>query len=215
MDNTFVRALVLVVPSSALILIAGGGLDFLRRPVGAIYLALWALWWLALALGRPRGVRSAYNRRQRVVVGLGVVALVLLVVGPPWEYTHFDGPIPRDGPLAWLGLFLFGAGIALQTAALWTLHGLYTSRLGIQTTHRLVTHGVYRVVRHPGYLSNIMSMTGIGLALSSLVGLALAILVVPLILWRIAREEEMLITEFGDAYRAYMQRTRRLVPLVY
>ncbi len=215
MDNTFVRVVVLVIPSTVLIVVAGGGEAFLRRPVGAVYLALWTLWWLANALGRPRGVRSRHNRRQRVVVAVGVVALVLLVAGSPWEYTHFDGPIPRDGPLAWAGLLLFASGIALQSAAMWTLHGVYTSRLGIQPGHRVVTHGPYCLVRHPGYLSNMMSMTGIGLALSSLIGLALAVLVIPLILWRIAREEEMLVAEFGDEYRAYRRRTRRLVPLVY
>jgi protein-S-isoprenylcysteine O-methyltransferase Ste14 len=199
-----------------LIVVAGGGTAFVRRPVGAAYLILWVAWWLLILIGRQSGVPSAYDRSQRSILALGIVALVGLVVVPPWEYARFAGPIPRDGPLAWLGLGLFAAGIVLQAAAFWVLRGMYTSRLGVQPGHRLITNGPYRLVRHPGYLSNLLCMAAIGLALSSLVGLGLTLLVVPLIVLRIGREEEMLAVEFGQAYERYRQRTRgRLIPCLF
>jgi protein-S-isoprenylcysteine O-methyltransferase Ste14 len=198
------------------IVLAGGGWSFLRRPVGVVYLALWIAWWLLIAAGRQRGAPSAYDRSQRLIYALGVAALASLVILPPWEYAHFTGPIPRDGPLAWAGLALFGAGIGLQAAAFRALRGLYTSRLGMQPGHRLVTSGPYRLVRHPGYLSNLACLAGIGLALSSLAGLGLTLLVVPLIVRRIEGEEEMLAAEFGEEYERYRQRTRwRLLPPVF
>ena len=199
-----------------LIVVAGGGTAFVRRPVGAAYLILWVAWWLLILIGRQSGVPSAYDRSQRSILTLGIVALVGLVVVPPWEYARFAGPISRDGPLAWLGLGLFAAGIVLQAAAFWVLRGMYTSRLGVQPGHRLITNGPYRLVRHPGYLSNLLCMAAIGLALSSLVGLGLTLLVVPLIVLRIGREEEMLAVEFGQAYERYRQRTRgRLIPCIF
>jgi len=172
---------VFVAACCVLIVAAGGGAGFLRRPIGVLYLALWIAWWALILAGRPRGVPSAYRRRQRPILVLGIVALMGLVVGPPYEYAHFSGPIPRDGLLAWLGLGLFVTGIALQAAAFWALRGLYTSRLGTQPGPRLVTHGPYRLVRHPGYLSNLFCLAGIGFALSSLVGLGLTLFVVLLI----------------------------------
>lgn len=199
-----------------LIVLAGGGRAFLRRPVGVAYLVLWIGWWLLIAVGRQRGAPSAYDRSQRVILALGVVALAGLVLGPPWEYARLSGPIPRDGLWAWLGLALFAAGIGLQAAAFWALRGFYTSRLGIQPQHRLVTSGPYRLVRHPGYLSNLLCLAGIGLALSSLIGLGLTLFVVPLIVRRIAREEEMLVAELGEGYEGYRQRTRwRLIPYLF
>jgi len=199
-----------------LIVLAGGGRAFLRRPVGAAYLVLWIGWWLLIAVGRQRGAPSAYDRSQRVILALGVVALAGLVLGPPWEYARLSGPIPQDGLWAWLGLALFAAGIGLQAAAFWALRGFYTSRLGIQPQHRLVTSGPYRLVRHPGYLSNLLCLAGIGLALSSLIGLGLTLFVVPLIVRRIAREEEMLVAELGEGYEGYRQRTRwRLIPYLF
>jgi protein-S-isoprenylcysteine O-methyltransferase Ste14 len=200
----------------ALIVTAGGGIAFVQRPVGVVYLVLWAAWWLLIAVGRQRGTPSTYERSQRTIVALGVLVLLGFVIAPPWEYAHLAGPLPRDGPLAWVGLMTFAGGIVLQAAAFWALRGLYTSRLGIQPGHRLVTGGPYRLVRHPGYLSNLLCLLGIGLSLSSLIGLGLALLTVPLVVLRIGREEEMLLNELGQAYQSYVERTRwRLIPYLY
>lgn len=217
MSKLLIGRFVFIAASSVIVVMAGGGVAFIHRSVGMIYLALWVVWWLVTALGRQRGVPSAYDQKQgAIVMALSVLIVPVLIVVPPWEYAHFAGPIPRDGPLAWAGLTLFVGGIALQAAAMWALRGMYTVRLGMQPSHRLVTSGSYRLVRHPGYLSYIASMTGIGLALSSLFGLGLAILVAPFILWRIQQEEEMLVTEFGEEYQTYQRQTKwRLIPRVY
>jgi protein-S-isoprenylcysteine O-methyltransferase Ste14 len=215
-DRRLVGLLFFVLVCCVVIVIAGGGWTFVQRPVGAVYLALWSGWWLLIAVGRQRGVASAYNRSQRLIYTLGIVALVGLVVVPPWEYAHCPGPIPRDGPLAWIGLALFAVGIVLQAATFRVLRGLYTSRLGIQPGHRLVTVGPYGLVRHPGYLSNLLCLAGIGLALSSLVGLGLTLFVVPLIVRRIEGEEKMLVAEFGQEYERYRQQVQwRLIPYVF
>jgi protein-S-isoprenylcysteine O-methyltransferase Ste14 len=137
---------------------------------------LWVVRGLVTALGRGRGVASTYDKSQRVFAALGGPIMIALIVVAPWEYARFAGPIPRDGPLAWVGLALFAAGDLLQAASMRALHGLYTSRLGVQPGHRLVTSGPYRFVRHPGYLGAIPYLTGMGLALSSLITISLSIL---------------------------------------
>jgi len=212
---TLIGRLVSTAAFSAIVVVAGGGVAFIQRPVGALYLVFWILWCLVTALGRQRGVLSAYDKSQRSFAALGGPIFLGLIVVAPWEYSNFAGPIPRDGPLAWVGLALLALGVVLQAAAMWALHGLYTYRLGVQPRHRLVVSGLYRFVRHPGYSGSILSMTGIGLALSSLIALGLEILFVPLLLRRIEREEEMLLAEFGEEYRTYMRTTKRLIPLVY
>ncbi len=200
--------------TSVIVVLAGGGLAFLLRPVGTGYVVLWITYWVMQA-GRRRGQASSYDRKQRIVYVSGVIVIPALVVVVPWEYAHFTGPIPRDGPVSWVGLALFALGIIVLAAAMRTLGKLYTSYLGIQPGHRLVTSGPYRYVLHPGYLGEVLSMFGIGLSLSSVVGLALALLSLLLVLKRIKPEEEMLTAEFGDEYRKYMGRTKRLVPFIY
>jgi len=201
--------------SLVVIVLAGGGIDFLRQPVGVSYTLLWAAWGTVTALGRERGVPSSYDRKQRGFMALGFAIAPILFAGPPFEYAHLAGPIPRDGALAWFGLALFGVGVAVQTLAMWALHGLYTVRLGMQPGHQLVKTGPYRLVRHPGYLGYFICMIGIGLSLGSLIAFALTVYMMPLILWRMGREEEMLLAEFGDEYRTYMRQTKRMIPLIY
>lgn len=200
--------------SSVIIVIVGGGLTFITRPVGSAYLFLWITYW-AVQASRQRGQPSEYDRRQRLVYLAGIVYVPTLIIIPPWEYVTFSEPIPRDGPLAWFGLALFTLGIILLAFAMKVLGGLYTSHLGIQPMHHLVTNGPYKFVRHPGYLGEIMSMFGVGISLGSIVGIGLAIISVFLVLKRLRHEEEMLMTELGNEYQNYAKRTKRLIPFIY
>jgi protein-S-isoprenylcysteine O-methyltransferase Ste14/GNAT superfamily N-acetyltransferase len=74
----------------------------------------------------------------------------------------------------------------------------------------LVTDGIYRYTRNPMYLAQALLLLGIGIAL----GDGLGLLLVPCFMFYMTRfqimpEEQILEMLFGDAYRNYMQRTRR------
>ncbi len=201
--------------SVGLILLAGG-LEFVMRPVGLAFVVIWLALAAATAALRLPGKRSVYDRRQVVARAvLGVVGFLGLLAVGPWEYTHLSGPLPRDGVLAWIGIALFAAGTFLYAWAMWSLHGQFTIRLSVKPGDRLVTTGPYRFVRHPGYSGFVLALPGMTLALGSLAILALTVLLVAWIVTRIRDEEAMLVAEFGDAYRAYQTRTKRLIPFLY
>lgn len=114
--------------------------------------------------------------------------------------------------LRWVG-FVFG----LVSILFWTwtqviLGSEWSPQLQLRAEHRLITYGPYAHIRHPMY-SGIMGF-GVGLALVSAnwVTVALVALVVVGLVLRIPREEQMLIEEFGQTYRDYMQRTGSLLP---
>ncbi len=193
-----------------------GGIEFALRPVGLAYLVLWTVLALATAVYRRPGAPSKYDRSQiawRTV--LGILGFVVILVAGPWEYTHLSGPIPRDGLVAWAGIALFGVGIAINIWAMATLRAMYTVRLDIQEGHRLVTSGPYRLVRHPGYLGFVLALPGMGLALGSLAFLAFTAAILAWLVSRMRKEEAMLLEKFGDEYRAYQRRTKRLIPMIY
>ena len=81
--------------SAVIIAMSGGGVAFVRRPVGAAFLALWVAYWLVQA-NRQRGESSEFHRKQRIAYLAGVVYIPVLLVVPSWEYVNLSGPIPRD-----------------------------------------------------------------------------------------------------------------------
>ena len=201
--------------TSLVIVYVGGGLAFIRKPIPMIYLLFWVMWWAITMAGRQQGTTTKYHRQSLVVLVSSILSFPALALAPEWEYVTFSGPLPRDSWPSWIGLFLFAVGIALQAWSMWQLRGYFTVRLGVQLQQKLVTSGPYSIVRHPGYFSYLLSIIGIGLALSSLITLGLAVLVVIFLVWRIETEEQMLIEAFGDSYLEYRKRTKCLVPLIY
>ncbi len=89
----------------------------------------------------------------------------------------------------------------------------WSPSLELREGHELVTEGVYRSVRHPMYAS--MWLWGVAQALllqNWIAGWASLVMFMPLYLLRVPREERMMLDEFGEEYRAYMDRTGRVIP---
>lgn len=116
-------------------------------------------------------------------------------------------------PMVVGGLLIF-AGSAL---ARWTIQTFRSWRLRAELTehHVLETGGPYRYLRHPIYMA--MNLLALGTAVwipNVWTALGLVVTVVGSDL-RARAEEGLLVTAFGDEYRAYMARVRRFVPGVY
>jgi protein-S-isoprenylcysteine O-methyltransferase len=115
-----------------------------------------------------------------------------------------------------VGLGLFAVGIVFRWYSIWVLGRYFTVNVAIATDHKLVESGPYRYLRHPSYTGALLAFLGLGLCMGNAVSLAL--MVIPIFLAfrrRMEVEEAALLGAFGDSYRAYMQRTKRLVPFVY
>lgn len=85
--------------------------------------------------------------------------------------------------------------------------------LGLRDGHELVTHGVYRSIRHPMYASIWLWAFAQGLLLENwLVGWSVVPAAAAMYFLRTPREERLMRERFNGAYREYMQQTKRLVP---
>jgi protein-S-isoprenylcysteine O-methyltransferase Ste14 len=115
--------------------------------------------------------------------------------------------------LTGLGLTVLGGGIMFRSVL--DLGRQYSAEVTIQEGHRLVTHGLYRVIRHPRYLGLIVLVLGSALVYRAWVGIAASVVLVPALLWRIRDEEAMLEREFGAEWEAYCKRTKRLLPRIW
>lgn len=158
------------------------------------------------------GVREDRGNRW-IIAAAGLIGLLSAYLP---AYTDRIGFWTIDGEaVRWIGVVLFALGGALR---LWPVHVLgnrFSGLVAIQPGHKLVTDGVYSVIRHPSYLGMLVNALGWSLAFRSGVGVLLtALLIVPLVA-RMNAEEKLLRSEFGGEYDVYRARTSRLIPGLY
>jgi len=143
---------------------------------------------------------------------LGVFFFFLLIfysVYPAWmDLLHVDIPLW----LRWCGTFVALAGYIFWTIAQELLSRQWSPQLQIQKDHELIMTGPYHFIRHPIYSGMILWSIGLGVFTANSMFILLAILTIVWTLLRIPREEKMMIAQFGDAYRQYMQKTGRILP---
>lgn len=86
--------------------------------------------------------------------------------------------------------------------------------LFFEKTTVLVTHGVYRYIRHPMYSSLIFLDWGLFFKKVSLLAATLALVACIFLVMASLAEETENIRYFGKQYRDYMKRTKRFVPFL-
>jgi protein-S-isoprenylcysteine O-methyltransferase Ste14 len=158
------------------------------------------------------GVREDRSNRW-VVAALGVLGLIdayLPAYTDRVDFLTFGGEGVR-----WLGVLLYMAGGVLRLAPVFVLGRRFSGLVAIQPEHRLMTSGLYGIIRHPSYLGLFVLTLGWGLAFRSGIGVIIAVLMLVVLLARIKAEERLLSETFGAEYDAYRARTWRLVPYVY
>lgn len=134
----------------------------------------------------------------------------------PLEYIYLDPMLPRTSWMQILGLALLLPGMALR---LWTrraIKGMYSGHVQVVDDHTLVTTGPYRYIRHPGYAGLVLLCLGIAAGYSSLIGLgAIPLLLMPGLAYRMRVEDDLLEAHFGEDFRLYARRVRKLIPGIW
>jgi protein-S-isoprenylcysteine O-methyltransferase Ste14 len=113
----------------------------------------------------------------------------------------------------WVGVAIFAGALGLFWRAYADLGRNWSPTLQVKEEHTLVTHGVYRTIRHPVYAA--MWLWGIAQPLllqNWIAGFSQLVTFLPLYVRRIPLEERMMVENFGDGYREYMARTGRVIP---
>ena len=111
------------------------------------------------------------------------------------------------------GMVLYGLSVGLRLAAIRALGRYWSLHIEIRQQQPLINTGPYRWVRHPAYAAFLLEMVGVPLAGNAWWALAGTLGVyLPLLAWRIRREEAALVAKFGEAYRVFQRETGQLVP---
>ena len=136
------------------------------------------------------------------------------VLAPPrlleWDWWPVGQGVSNF--LAWFAVVLFGTGLGLFWYSHRTIGSYWSIRIEIKQEHQLVTHGPYGHVRHPLYTALFLGYLGTLLALQSwTLTVWFPVFIFSYVLF--AKEEENIMERgFGEAYRAYRERTGMFLP---
>jgi protein-S-isoprenylcysteine O-methyltransferase len=174
--------------------------------------------WLVLEVALRKGDEARSWRggdADRSSTRLVVVAYIVAFLGPFLLDTSGVGVTHTGSVLAWIGVSVGVAGLAIRVWSMRVLGRDYTRSLRTRESQSVIERGPYRLVRHPGYVGSILVWVGSRLAVNWLVAAATALALLLVYAYRISAEEQMLVGHFGDAYQSYRARTWRLVPFVW
>jgi protein-S-isoprenylcysteine O-methyltransferase Ste14 len=115
-----------------------------------------------------------------------------------------------------LGCILVLTGLIIRVASILTLKKHFTYSVAKIENHELIETGLYKNIRHPGYLGQLIIFLGISTCLSN--WLAVMFMIIPVLIGylnRIKVEERFMVEQMGQSYLAYQKRTKKLIPLIY
>lgn len=163
------------------------------------------------ARGRWRG---GIKKQELVIVTLYSIAALMLLIVAGLDFRYKWSLVPQE--LKLLGIASVFISMAI---AYWTMYvNAYLAVLvKVDKKHgqRVITTGPYRHVRHPLYVSLIISLLGMPLILGSYIALIPGVFAIFFLSVRVVFEEQTLMKEL-KGYRQYMKKTKyRLVPGVW
>jgi protein-S-isoprenylcysteine O-methyltransferase Ste14 len=115
-----------------------------------------------------------------------------------------------------IGSVIALTGLIIRVASILQLKRQFTYTVTKIENHELVETGLYKTIRHPGYLGQIIIFLGTSVCLSN--WLSILLMIIPVLagyLNRINIEEKFMAEQMGQKYVDYRKRTKRLIPLVY
>jgi len=115
-----------------------------------------------------------------------------------------------------IGMTLFVIGLMIRIHSLLTLKQYFTYSVAKVENHKIIETGLYKFIRHPGYLGQLIIFIGISTSISN--WLSIPAMMIPITLgylYRINIEERFMLEQLGEDYLIYQKRTKRIIPMIY
>jgi protein-S-isoprenylcysteine O-methyltransferase Ste14 len=131
------------------------------------------------------------------------------LINPNWMVWSKIG-LPDS--VRWIGVVV---GFLCVSGIYWLFTSIGSGITPVSATrkeHKLVTHGIYRWIRHPLYTIGSALFVAFGTIADNGFIATMGILTFILMAIRTPKEEANLIEKFGDEYREYMKHTGRFLP---
>lgn len=115
-----------------------------------------------------------------------------------------------------IGMALIVIGLMIRIHSILTLKQYFTYSVAKVENYKIIETGLYKFIRHPGYLGQLVIFLGISISISN--WLSVLFMMIPITLgylYRIKVEERFMFEQLGEDYLKYQERTKRMIPKIY
>ena len=113
-------------------------------------------------------------------------------------------------------MVIFCIGLLIRIYSILTLKQYFTYSVATVENHKIIETGLYKFIRHPSYLGQLIIFLGISISISN--WLSIPLMMTPILigyLYRISIEEKFLGEQIGEDYLLYQERTKKVIPKLY
>jgi protein-S-isoprenylcysteine O-methyltransferase Ste14 len=179
-----------------------------------MWLAL-ALYWIISAISVKKNIKRETGWQRTTYILCVLLAFSLLFSDYLKIPFLYQPTLPQNELWKIAGLILCAAGLLFAlTARIW-LGSNWSGRITIKENHELVQSGPYRITRNPIYTGFLLAFCGCSMSLGLLKGYLGILLLVVCLLMKISKEESFMLEVFGDKWKSYKGRVKRLIPGIY
>lgn len=152
---------------------------------------------------------------QKVPPNIAALVLVLAICAV-FNLGVFSNEIKENyNNLRLFGLIVFIIFSWFQVFSFKFLGEFYSQDIVIFKNHKLKQGGPYKFLRHPQYLSQILSDIGVSFALMGYIIIPVVILIeIPLFILRAKAEDNLLAQHFNDVFTKYKKKSGFLLPFI-
>ncbi len=156
-------------------------------------------------------------RQSRSVLGFAVRAVKISILLGILVQTMLPDllPIAREASAVRIaGVIIFTTGLLVAIVSRIHLGANWSDieKAKVLSEQAVVARGLYRLIRHPIYVGDLLLLIGLELSLNSWL-VILVVLMAPIVLWQAVSEERMLVISL-PGYGAYCMRTKRFIPFI-
>jgi protein-S-isoprenylcysteine O-methyltransferase Ste14 len=167
----------------------------------------------ALLERRVRGGATAEKATsQRVASAIASIGFIAIFAVSGLDQRFHWSTLPLSVTIAGNVLFLVGWAIVFFV---FKENSFASATIEVASDQRVVSTGLYAIVRHPMYSGSLLYVLGTPLALGSWWGFLGVLLMMPAVVWRLLDEERFL-SKSLPGYSEYKDRAKyRLIPHVW
>jgi protein-S-isoprenylcysteine O-methyltransferase Ste14 len=159
------------------------------------------------------GPTAEKETSQKIIQSITALGFMAMLVLPALDHLfHWWPAVPFFASLA--GDVLVAIGF-LIIFFVYKENTFASATIEVVPEQRVISTGLYAIVRHPMYMGALFLFIGMSLALGSWWGLFVLLLITPALMWRIV-DEERLLAENLPGYSGYLDKVQyRLVPFIW